>query len=158
MMATVDGAPSLGTSLQLDNGDLAFDTRAGTLMEVEELDALAQALALAIETQLGTDRINSAFGFDRLSVGSYALGLSTRKQYIAMQLVACVGADQRVRDVREVFFNDDPRFFELQPGLDVAAQAEIVAQIRASREYTVYVVIETITSQTLTISSGGTLV
>jgi hypothetical protein len=156
-MTTADGAPSLGVSLQLQDGDLAFDSGAGTLLEVEELDALSQALELSIQTQLGTDRINSTFGFDRLAVGAYALGLSTRKQYIAMQLVACVGADQRVRDVREVFFSDDPRFFELQPGLDATVQAEIVAQIRASREYTVYVVIETITSQTLTISSGGTL-
>jgi hypothetical protein len=156
-MAVSDGTPSLGLSLRLDNGDLAFDSHAGTLLEVQELDALSQALVLAIETHLGTDRINSAFGFDRLSVGAYALGLSTRKQYITMQLVACVGADRRVRDVREVFFGDDPRFFEQQPGLDAAAQAAIVRQVRASREYTVYVVIETITSQTLTVSSGGTL-
>jgi hypothetical protein len=152
-----DGAPSLGLSLRLDNGDLAFDSHAGTLLEVQELDALSQALVLAIETQLGTDRINSTFGFDRMSVGSYALTLSGRKQYITMQLVACVGADRRVRDVREVFFGDDPRFFEQEPGLDAAAQAQIIEEVRASRAYTVYVVIETITSQTLTISSGGTL-
>jgi len=151
------GAPSLGLSLRLDGGDLAFDSHTGTLLEVQELDALAQALVLAIETQLGTDRVNSTFGFDRLSVGSYALGLSARKQYITMQLVACIGRDRRVRDVREVFFGDDPRFFEQEPGLDPTAQAQIVREVRASRAYTVYVVIETITSQTLTVSSGGTL-
>ena len=39
-----------------------------------------------------------------------------------MQLVRCVGADRRVRDVREVFFQDDPRYFELNPGLDEEAQ------------------------------------
>lgn len=151
------GSPSLGRSLRLDAGDLHFDQATGSLETVEDLPALSQALVLAIETQLGSDRINATFGFDRLAVGAYAYGINTRKEYVKMQLVRCVGSDRRVRDVREIFFEDDPRFFELQPSLGATAQEQISAAARASREYTVYVVVETIASETLTLQAGGTL-
>jgi hypothetical protein len=151
------GAASLGRSLRLEAGDLSFDNVTGTLGEVEQRVALAQALELAIGTQLGTDRLNAQFGFDRLAVGAFAYGLHTRKEYVKMQLVRCVGTDRRVRDVREVFFSDDPRFFELRPDLGDAARQQIAAAVRASREYTVFVVVETVTSEPLTVEAEGTL-
>jgi hypothetical protein len=151
------GQPSLGRSLRLEDGDLVFDDHTGDLVEVEQVAALSQALQLSIATQLGTDRLNAQFGFDRLAVGAYAHGLHTRKEYVKLQLVRCVGLDPRVRDVREVFFSDDPRAFELQPGLDARARDRIVAAIRASRQYTAFVLVETITSQPLTAEAEGTL-
>jgi hypothetical protein len=151
------GQASLGRSLQLDNGDLVFDPHAGDLAQVEQLEALSQALRLAIGTQLGTDRLNAGFGFDRLAVGAYAFDLATRKEYVKMQLVRCVGADARVRDVRDIFFSDDATAFDLQPQLDEQAQKRIIAAVRASREYTVYVVVDTITSQPLTVDAEGSL-
>jgi hypothetical protein len=151
------GQPSLGRSLRLDDGDLVFDDHTGDLAEVDQLAALGQALELSIDTQLGTDRLNVQFGFDRLAVGAYAYDLTTRKEYVKMQLVRCVSRDARVRDVREVFFSDDRRAFDLPPGLDAVAQDRIVAAIRADREYTVFVVVETITSQPLTVEAEGTL-
>jgi hypothetical protein len=155
-MAPPTGAPSLGRSLKLDQGDLVFDAANGDLTMVEQQDALEQALVLAIQTQVGSDRINVGFGFDRLSVGAYAYGIDTRKAYVKMQLVKTVSAEPRVRDVREVFFQDDPRFFELQPAL-AAAQDQIAAAARASREYTVYVTVETIAEDPLTVSAADVL-
>jgi hypothetical protein len=155
-MAPSTGAPSLGRSLTLDQGDLVFDTANRDLTLVEQQDALKQALVLAIQTQVGSDRVNAGFGFDRLSVGAYAYGIDTRKEYVKMQLVKTVSADPRVRDVREVFFQDDPRFFELQPAL-ASAQDQIVAAARSSREYTVYVTVETIAEDPLTVSAADVL-
>jgi hypothetical protein len=146
---------SLGSSLELDAGDLVFDDQAGDLAMVTGTSALSQALALSIETQLGSDRINSGFGFDRAAVGAYAYGIHTQKEYVKMQLVRCVGLDRRVKDVRDAFFQDDPRYFELNPGLDAAAQ--IAATARASRDYIVYVIVETINSDLLTLQAGGIL-
>ena len=148
---------SLGRGLTLDAGDLVFDDVTGTLGEVEGRTALGQALELAIATQVGTDRLNSRFGFDRLAVGAFAYGLHTRKEYVKMQLVRCAGTDRRVTDVREVFFADDPRYFELQPGLADETRDRIVAATRASREYTVYVVVETVTGESVTVEAEGTL-
>jgi hypothetical protein len=147
---------SLGSSLELDSGDLVLDD-AGRLAMVTGTAALSQALVLSIETQLGSDRINSGFGFDRAAVGAFAYGVHTQKEYVKMQLVRCVGLDRRVRDVREAFFQDDPRYAELNPGLDAAALEQIATAARASREYTVYVIVETINSDMLTLQAGGTL-
>ncbi|MGW6915288.1 hypothetical protein ACWGB8_15940 [Kitasatospora sp. NPDC054939] len=151
------GTPSLGRSLRADAGDLVIDELTGGPAMVEGLDALAQALVLTVETQLGSDRLNTGFGFDRLAVGRYALGVHARKEYIKMQLVRCLSADRRVTDVREVFFEDDPRFFELRPALDDAARERIVGVTRARRAYTVYVILETVAGSTLTLESGGRL-
>jgi len=155
-MAGTSGVPSLGLSLQMRAGDLVFDIASGDLDLVVEQAALSQALELAIETQIGTDRLNVNFGFDRLSVGAYAYGIHTRKEYVKMQLVRCVTADRRVRDVREIFFEDDPRFFELRQ-VAPSAQDEIAASARASREFTVYVIVDTIADDPVTVQAGTTL-
>ena len=155
-MTNPAGPLSLGTSLQLDAGDLVYDEQLRGLAMVSDTSALAQALVLSIETQLGSDRFNAGFGFDRAAVGTFTYGVHTQKEYVKMQLVRCVGLDRRVKDVREVFFTDDPRFFELNPGLSPAAQEDIVAAARASRAYTVYVIVETINSDVVTLQAGGT--
>lgn len=156
-MASPAGPLSLGSSLALDAGDLVFDDRAHDLALVTDTGALSQALVLTLLTQLGSDRINAGFGFDRTAVGTYAYGIHTQKEYVKMQLVRCVGLDRRVKDVREAFFQDDPRYLELSPGLDAAAQEQIAAEARASRDYTVYVIVETINSDTVTLQAGGLL-
>ena len=155
-MAGAPGSPSLGVSLELADGDLAYDTLRGDLRLVTDQPALAQALELAIETQLGSDLMNATFGFDRTSIGAYAFALHTRKEYVKMQLVRCVTADRRVRDVRDIFFEDDARYFELH-NLPPAVQQQIVAQARASREYTVYVLVDTIADDALSLQSEMSL-
>ncbi|GKQ37935.1 hypothetical protein [Streptomyces sp. A012304] len=151
------GAPSLGSSLKVEAGDLVIDELTGGPAQVRGRDALVQALVLAVETQSGSDRLNTEFGFDRLAVGRYALGVPARKEYLRMQLVRSLSADRRVRDVREVFFEDDPRFSELRPGLDEAARQRIAEAARSRRGYTAYAVIETVAGSTLTFESGGRL-
>jgi hypothetical protein len=154
-MTNPAGPLSLGSSLELDAGDLDFSNT--DLSMVSDTGALTQALVLSLQTQLGSDRLNTGFGFDRAAVGAYAYGIHTQKEYVKMQLVRCIGLDRRVKDILEVFFQDDPRYFELNPGLDLAAQEKIIAATRASREYTVYVIVETINSDTVTLQAGGTL-
>ena len=156
-MTNPAGPLSLGSSLELGAGDLVFSNT--DLSMVSDTGALTQALVLSLQTQLGSDRLNTGFGFDRAAVGAYAYayGIHTQKEYVKMQLVRCVGLDRRVKDVREAFFQDDPRFAELNPGLDAAAQERIAAAARASREYTAYVIVETINSDVLTLQAGGTL-
>jgi hypothetical protein len=157
-VATDPTAPvPLGNSLRQEAGDLIFDGANRSLAVVEDLAALAQALRLAIETQLGSDALNAGFGFDRLSVGVYAYGLQTRKEYVKMQLVRTVTRDRRVKDIREIFFSDDPRFFELRGPLSPEAQAEAIRQVRASRDYTVFVVVDTHGGDQIVVDAGGTL-
>lgn len=156
-MTTPAGPLSLGSSLQFDAGDLVFGNHTGDLAMVTGTGALSQALVLSLLTQLGSDRLNTAFGFDRTAVGAYTYGIHTQKEYVKMQLVRCVGLDRRVKDVREVFFQDDPRYSELNPGLGAAAQQSSATLARTSRDYTVYVIVETINSDLATLQAGGLL-
>lgn len=154
MSLNLDTSPSpLGRSFALKDGDLIYDNVAGSLATVAGLDALIQALTLAIETQLESDVLNVTFGFDQLSVGSFSSGLATSKEYVKMQLVRCVSADRRVKDVREIYFKDDPRYFEVIGLNDADAKHALVRQIRAARAYTVYVVIEVVTGQQVTLQA-----
>ncbi|MEU1471683.1 hypothetical protein ABZ434_26115 [Streptomyces sp. NPDC005761] len=154
--AARDGAPSLGRSLALDDGDLVIDRGSRDLALVAGAEALGQALELSVATQVGSDPLNIRFGFDRLAVGAYADDLPTRKEHVTMELVRCLSSDRRVTDVREVFFDDDPRFLETGTALDQAARDRITAAAHAERRYTVYAVVDTIAGSALTMRARGT--
>ncbi|MFF9428182.1 hypothetical protein [Streptomyces sp. NPDC014746] len=151
-----DGAPSLGRSLALDDGDLVLDPGSRDLALVVGAEALGQALELAVATQAGSDRLNIRFGFDRLAIGAYAHDLPTRKEHLTMELVRCLSSDRRVTDVREVFFDDDPRFLETGTDLDAETRLRSTAAARAERRSTVYAVVDTVAGAALTLRAGGT--
>ena len=160
MAATVTAQVNpLGRTLALDCGDLTMDpNRPTTFGMLEGQRALNQALSLAVETQLGSDPINVTFGFEQLVVGGGAYGVHTRKEYIKLQLVRAVASDRRVKDVLEVYFLDDQRYFDLHPGMSDDVRLSIVRSIRASRTYVAFVAIESIAGGTLTLRAGGPLV
>ncbi|WP_030760467.1 hypothetical protein [Streptomyces griseus] len=151
-----EGAPSLGRSLALDEGDLVLDERSRDLALVVGADALGQALELAVATQTGSDRLNTGFGFDRLAIATYAEDLPTRKQFLTMELVRCVSSDLRVTDVREVFFDDDPRSPEPPPGPDGGARGRQTAAAHAARLHTVWAIVDTVAGTTVTLRARGT--
>lgn len=150
-------AQPLGRSLELDQGDLVVTSRAdapgrATLAMVEGVDALAQAITVTLQTQLGSDPLNVTHGFDALAIGESPYGVRTRKEFLKLHLVRAVGGDRRVKDVRELFFDDDPRFFELHPELDPDVQRR---RVRASRRFTVTVVLETAGGELVEVRAGG---
>jgi hypothetical protein len=139
----------LGHSLRLEQGDLVV--AAGTLEAVRGIDSLAQALTLALETQLGSDAVNVVFGFDLRALGENPYGVRTRKEYLRLQLVRTIASDQRVKEIRELYFDDDPRFFELAPGVDEEEQRR---RVRTSRRTTATIVVETRSAEQLTLQAG----
>jgi hypothetical protein len=64
-------------------------------------------------------------------------------------------ADRRVREVRDVVLEDEPRFAALA-GLDAAAAAAIADAARRTREHTVHLVLETVAGDVLDVPLGGT--
>lgn len=145
----------LGRSLRMDDGDLALEAAPGRPPapgEVEGLAALAQALTLTVETQIGTDPLNVGFGFDFLAIGAGAHPPSARKEFLRMHLVRAIASDRRVKAIRELFFDDEPRYFELHPGVDPERH---VQRVRASRRFTAFVVLEARTGEDLTLTIGG---
>jgi hypothetical protein len=143
-MTTPAPAGQFGRGLLLDDGDLVID--GGQLREIEGLPNLTQALTLRVLTPFGSDRFNVAYGLDLTQVFREPTGVRMVKEIIKLNLVRTLGTDPRVREVRQVTFDDDPD--------RLAAHPELAAAVRSAhhrRVWTVEVDIETSTGDSLTL-------
>lgn len=104
---------AFGTSLQLCNGDFLFEQ--GDLALISGRDNFLQALQVMIETPFGTDLFNVNYGFDILNILQTPQPVSSIKDLIRLNIVKSVSQDIRVREIKEVVFDDEARFFEIFP-------------------------------------------
>jgi hypothetical protein len=141
----VNGEERFGHSLALVDGDLVLDT-AGTgrreLRVVEGLRNLLQALELRILTPFGSDLFNTTYGLDVKEVFTRPGGLRTVKELLRLNLVRTLGTDPRVREIRDVLFEDDPAYLARHPELD----PKKVREHRHRRAWQVEVIIATVAS------------
>ncbi|WP_405534045.1 hypothetical protein OG787_01490 [Streptomyces sp. NBC_00075] len=114
---------SFGRSLLLDDGDLVVT--AGQLREVESVANLSQALTLRVLTPFGSDPFNTGYGLDIGRIFTGPNPLSVAQQLVQLNLVRTLGTDPRVRDVRQVVFDDaqdqDRRVWTVRVELDTVA-------------------------------------
>lgn len=111
-MSTEPRTPStFGLSLRLRDGDL--DIVGGDLVLIDDRANLAQGLQTMIETPVGSDLFDIRYGFDYASVFSQPNSARFAKALIQLNLVKTLSLDDRVREIREVVFDDDPRFAEV---------------------------------------------
>jgi len=128
-----------GKSLQLVNGDLSFAD--GDLTTIAGQDNFLQAMQVMIETPFGTDIFNVNYGFDLMSSISQPQSVRLIKELIRLNIVKSLSLDDRVREIKEIVFDDEPRFFEINP----QQNAEESRQARkASRRWQAMIVLQTI--------------
>jgi phage baseplate assembly protein W len=140
-MTAPAGADALGRGLRLDDGDLVLD--GGRLAEVAGAANLSQALTLRILTPAGSDRFNTRYGLDLSRVFSEPSGVRMVKELIKLNVVSTLGTDPRVRDIRQITFDDDPERVAADPtGADTA---------RRRRRWTVEVRLDTVVGSALTL-------
>ncbi|WP_020671286.1 hypothetical protein [Amycolatopsis nigrescens] len=133
-----------GRGLLLEDGDLVLAQ--GRLREVESTANLSQALTLRVLTPFGSDPFNTGYGLDIEGVFTEANPVPMVKQLIQANLVRALGTDPRVRDVREVVFDDDPDLLAANPALAAAARSA-----HHRRLWTVRVVLDTVAGDPLTL-------
>jgi phage baseplate assembly protein W len=110
----MESKPSVfGRSLQLVDGDLRFDE--GDFTGVSGRDNFLQSLQIMIETPFATDMFNVNYGFDLLSIFQSPHNVGLAKELIRLNIVKSVSRDDRVREIKEVVFDDESRFFEILP-------------------------------------------
>jgi hypothetical protein len=143
-MTTPTPAGRFGRGLLLDDGDLVIDGK--HLVEVEGIANLTQALTLRVLTPFGSDRFNVRYGLDVSQAFLEPTGIRMVKEIIKLNLVRTIGTDPRVREVRQVTFDDDPDRLAAHPELAAA-----VRDARHRRLWTVEVDIETSTGDSLTL-------
>ena len=132
---------SFGRSLLLDDGDLVMEQ--GRLREVESVANLSQALTLRVLTPFGSDPFNTRYGLDIGQAFTLPGTVSGVKQLVQLNLVRTLGTDPRVRDIRQVVFDDDPDL--------PAANPQAVRDAHHRRVWTVQVVLDTVTDESLSL-------
>lgn len=145
MTDDLDTQPTpLGRSLKLVDGDLEFAD--GDFKIIEGRENFLQAMRAIIETPYGSDVFSTNYGFDILNIFSQPVTLGIMKELIHLNIVKSLTFDDRVLEVKEVVFSDDPRFYEMQ-GQDNAeylAQEARRVEIKGMRSWKAQVVVQTI--------------
>lgn len=136
----------LGTSLALVDGDLVLE--GDGFRTVSGLPNLVQALELRVLTPLGSDIFNVTYGLDVTEAFTQPHGRRSVQDFLKVSLVQTISTDARVRDIREVVFEDDPAYQARHPELT----PEILREHKQRRLWQVEVVIDTITSETTTLT------
>jgi hypothetical protein len=111
MAAVPDGV--FGTSFALVDGD--FRLVNGDLALVSGTDNFGQALQVIVETPFGSDQINVTYGLDVAAIFTVAANLSSVKDVIRLNLVKSLSADNRIREIDEILFDDEAGFAALAP-------------------------------------------
>jgi hypothetical protein len=157
-----DEAPSiLGRSLRVDDGDLAIVNH--DLQVVADDDNFAQSAAMIIDTPFATDVFNVNYGFAFLDAVSKPREVRHVKELLRMNLVQSFSRDDRVRDVVDVIFDDDPRYAELlaaRSGRGAAAvseslRAELRSQRKNSRQWQALVLLRLVNGTETAIGVSG---
>lgn len=139
-----------GRSLQLVNGDLHFAD--GDFTTISGRDNFLQAMQVMMETPFGTDIFNVNYGFDLMNSISQPQSVRMIKELIRLNIVKSLSIDNRVREIKEVVFDDDPRFFEL----DHQSNPEESRRTRkAERRWQAMVILETISEGEVALKLEG---
>lgn len=147
MTDDLDTQPTpLGRSLKLIEGDLEFAD--GDFRIISGKENFLQAMRVIIETPFGSDVFSANYGFDLINILSQPVTVSIMKEFIHLNIVKSLTFDDRVVEINEVVFSDDPRYHELQGlGKDDAERAAQLArrgEIKKHRIWKALVVVRTI--------------
>lgn len=147
---TINKPPVLGKSLQIGDGDLQFI--AGDLTMVSGYANFHQGMKVMIETPLGTDIFNVNYGFDLLNSISQPKSISLIEELIRLNIVKSLSLDNRVREIREIAFDDEPRFFELNPQENFADRRRIR---KGTRSWQATAIVQTIAEEEVSVTLSG---
>src|SRR5215472_18305524 len=111
MAAVPDGV--FGTSIALVDGD--FTLVAGDLAPVSGRNNFGQALQVIVGTPFGSDQINVNYGLDIAAIFTVANTVRSIKDVIRLNLVKSLAADDRIREIGEIVFDDEPEFARIAP-------------------------------------------
>ena len=102
-----------GISIALVDGD--FRLVNGDLALVSGRENFGQALQVIVETPFGSDQINVTYGLDVGAIFTVAASVNSVKDVIRLNLVKSLSADNRIREIDEVLFDDEAGFAGLAP-------------------------------------------
>jgi hypothetical protein len=102
-----------GTSIALVDGDFVLTN--GDFVPVSGPNNFLQALRVIVETPFGSDQVNVNYGLDIAAIFTVANSVRSIKDVIRLNLVKSLANDDRVREVSDIVFDDEPDFAVLAP-------------------------------------------
>lgn len=141
----------LGTSLALEDGDLALAD--DDLALVTGRDNFGQSLQVIVGTPFGSDLVNITYGLDVGAIFSVAAAVSSVKDVIRLNLVKSLATDDRIQQIQQILFDDEPGFSALAP--EFAGSGDPGAAARRSRVWHAVIALTTVTGQTQQIVISG---
>jgi hypothetical protein len=149
-----------GTSLKLEDGDFSLalgqpDANGKTWLDLvltSGPDNFSQALQVMIGTPFGSDPVNVKYGLDVSAIFTVANTVNSIKDVIRLNLVKSLSVDDRIRDIGEIVFDDEPDFALLAPEL---AGGDPGAVARRSRLWHAVATFTTIAGSQQTIAVSG---
>jgi hypothetical protein len=149
MAAVLDGV--FGTSIALVDGDFMLVN--GNLAPVSGRDNFGQAVQVIVGTPFGSDHININYGLDIAAIFTVANSVRSIKDVIRLNLVKSLAADDRVREISEIVFDDEAGFAALAPEF---AGGDPGATARHGRVWHAVIALTTVTgSQQQVVVSGA---
>lgn len=147
-IALVDGDFGLVLGEPDENGKRWWD-----LAPVSGRDNFAQALQVIIGTPFGSDQVNVNYGLDVAAIFTVANNVRSIKDVIRLNLVKSLSLDDRIREIGDIVFDDEPGFAQLAPEL---AGGDPGTRARRRRVWHAVVVFTTIAnSQQQVVVSGA---
>lgn len=141
---------TLGTSLALAGGDLVL--RAGDLATVSGTDNLLQGLQVLVGTPWGSDPVNVGYGLDAVAIFAVDASAAAIKDIVRLNLVKSLSRDNRIREIRDIVFDDEAGFAALARD---AGGADPGAAARHGRAWHALVSFETIAGERGSLAVGG---
>ena|ERR1700676_876773 len=149
-MDTTSNPNPFGRSLTLIDGDLPLLN--GDFGILVGRDNLLQGLNVMIDTPFATDIFNASYGFDLLNALAGGQSPKATQDVIRLNIVKSIGTDNRIREVKEVVFDDDPHFYDLSPQSDPVDRSNIR---RNSRSWQAIIVLRTTSDTDIALSLQG---
>jgi len=144
------GTPSVfGRSFRVQDGDLPLV--GGDFATVAGRENFLQGLRIMIDTPFASDIFNNRYGFDLLTCLSAPQPPAIVKELIRLNIVRSLSTDDRLRQIKEIAFDDEARFFELNPESDPDDHAR---SRQLSREWQAFVVMDTVEEPASLVVSG----
>jgi len=149
-MADLTTPTVFGRSLLLGDGDLVLDS--GDFLPVTGRENLFQGIQAMIHTPFASDIFNATYGFDLLNCLAAPQAPAVVRELIKLNIVKSLTTDSRIHQIKEIVFDDEPRFYELNPGSDPEQNRNLR---QSSRRWQAIVVAQTAQEASVAIKIQG---
>jgi phage baseplate assembly protein W len=139
-------ADPYGRTLQLTDGDTTLERDLDGYVDMAIIvgqPELAQGIQVLVGTTLGSDIFNQIFGLDLLQTLAQPVAMKQMRDLVRLCVVKALAQEQRIRQIQAVAFVDEPAYLTIYPEITPDQQTALAAQQKATRKWSLGVLLDT---------------